>query len=265
VSFGPSRQGRVEGAAKLPLEGKGFWTPSRWAQRGLRYGTDELVALVVYVGRDLARNAPGTKMSVADLSTKGGGRSRWHRSHQAGRDVDLLFVTKDEKGRPLLAERMLSFAEDGRARVTKGMAPVGEDPRPSVYFDEQANWVVVKSLLTSPVAEVQYIFVADWLKQRLIDHAMSAGEPDELIQLAGHLLHQPSDSMAHDDHFHVRVFCSPHDLALGCRDRGRLRWLKKDYKYRRKGRSLPEADQLTKALENAGPMLPVPLMLPGLT
>lgn len=265
VSFGPSRQGRVENPSDLPREGDGFWTPDRWKQRGLRYGTEELVSLVVYAGREVVRHAPGTKLSVADLSTRAGGRSRWHRSHQTGRDVDLLFVTKDEMGRPLLAETMRSFGEDGRATAGRAAtrAPSEEDPRPHIYFDAQANWVVVRGLLDNPIAEVQYIFVADWLKQLLIDHAIEAGESEALIVRAGHILHQPGDSLPHDDHFHVRIYCSPRDLRMGCRDQGRLRWMKKGYKYRRKGLNSSTSRGLLQELPHASLGIPVGAMFLG--
>ena len=34
-------------AVRLPAEGDGFWIPPRWSSRGLNYGTDELVTLIV--------------------------------------------------------------------------------------------------------------------------------------------------------------------------------------------------------------------------
>ena len=52
---------------------------------------------------------------------------------------------------------------------------------------------------------MQRIFIAESLKERLLDWARSHGEPDLLIERAEVVLGQPSDSMAHDDHMHVRV------------------------------------------------------------
>jgi penicillin-insensitive murein endopeptidase len=65
----------------------------------------------------------------------------------------------------------------------------------------------------------------------LLDHARAIGEPDDLIIQAGFVLHQPGDSAPHDDHFHLRIYCAPTDRTAGCRDRGALRWTKKEYKY----------------------------------
>jgi penicillin-insensitive murein endopeptidase len=149
---------------------------------------------------------------------------------------------------------MWSFDEDGRATVTKNTPRPADpelDPRPSVFFDDEANWILIRGLLENPIAQIQYIFVADWLKQRIIDHAVTSGEPEELVQLAGYLLHQPGDALPHDDHFHVRIYCAPADLAFGCDDFGQLRWLKKEYKYRRKSLSAPMASELTDLVERA--------------
>jgi hypothetical protein len=46
------------------------------------------------------------------------------------------------------------------------------------------------------------------------------------------VLHQPGDSLPHDDHFHVRIYCPVGDRHAWCVDRAPLRWTKKAYKYR---------------------------------
>ena len=99
------------------------------------------------------------------------------------------------------------------------------------YFDVERNWYLVRSIIENPIVSVQYIFVFDPLKQMLLDHAGAIGEPPDVIEQASYLLHQPGDSAPHDDHFHVRLYCAKSDRAVGCRDRGVLRWTKKDRKY----------------------------------
>jgi len=228
VSYGPSQFGSVIGGVRLPERGVGYWTPPRWEKRGIRYGTDELVSMLVHMGRELDREKPGMVMSVADLSPERGGPSAWHRSHQTGRDVDLVFAIRDADGNPRLPDEMRRFNADGQSFVA------GKTPKlttPVYQFDDAANWLVIKALLENPIAEVQYVFISDDLKQRLLDHATATGERRELIERASYLLHQPSDSQPHDDHMHVRIYCSPTDRSLGCLDFGVMRWEKKDYKY----------------------------------
>jgi penicillin-insensitive murein DD-endopeptidase len=230
VSWGPSRAGVLLAPAELPAAGQGDWIPPRWRNRGLRYGTDEMVSLIVHAGRELDRRVPGQVLGVADISLPSGGPSAWHRSHQAGRDVDLLLLARDADGRPVRTEVMHRFGPDGRVRPD----PRATEPPPEIFFDDAANWAVVRTLLANPIAEVQYIFLSDDLKQRLLDRAYEIGEPSDLIVRASYLLHQPSDSLAHDDHMHVRIYCAPRDLTWGCQDFGVLRWKKRDYKYERR-------------------------------
>lgn len=236
VSYGPSNRGKLVNPAQLPARGDGYVIPPRWARRGLNYGTDELVALIIHAGRSLAADSLGAELAVADLSRRRGGPSAWHRSHQTGRDVDLLFFATDDQGHPVRMESMPRFAADGTAVVAAGQAmaqaPAGAASQTTVLrFDVDRNWRLIRALLQNPIAEVQYIFVYEPLKQLLIEHARASGEPDELIAQASFVLHQPGDSLPHDDHFHVRIYCSQSDRMMGCYDRGVLRWTKKFYKY----------------------------------
>lgn len=250
VSWG-GRVGVLFEPVELPEEGVGYWVPPRWAERGLLYGTDELVSMVVYAGREVHRRLPGAVFGVADLSLSGGGPSRWHRSHQSGRDVDLIFLVQGGDGERVRVDRMHRYKADGAVRTESGLEPGA----PQLYFDDRANWILVRALIDNPIAEVQWIFISDALKQRLLDYARAAGEPEELIQRAAYLLHQPTDSLAHDDHMHVRIYCPPSDLARGCRDFGVLRWVERDYKYERRVERDGPADHLASRLSRPSRML----------
>ena len=70
-----------------------------------------------------------------------------------------------------------------------------------------------------------------WSSTHQAQRATASGERQELIERASYVLHQPSDSQPHDDHMHIRIYCSPNDRSLGCLDFGVMRWEKKDYKY----------------------------------
>jgi penicillin-insensitive murein DD-endopeptidase len=257
VSFGPPHQGALHDPAALPIMGEGYWVPPTWAQRGLRYGTSELVAFVVYLGRVVGALDGKRLLAVADLSPERGGPSKWHRSHQTGRDVDLVFFARDAAGRPVIADAMRRFGPDGVSLPERG-AP----PAPPVYFDDAANWALVRAILENPVAEVAYIFVADDLKQRIIDTALAQRAPPELVAAAASLLQQPSGVLPHDDHMHVRLYCAPTDLPLGCQEIGSLRWYKKTYKYRGdQARRLAHASPVVEAVRSQQLVLTA---LPGL-
>ncbi|HEU5056306.1 MAG TPA: penicillin-insensitive murein endopeptidase [Kofleriaceae bacterium] len=225
LSFGPPNDGALIQPAALPVGGEGYQMPPTWAKRGLHFGTSELVAMVVHLGRDLKKRGVGRALAVGDLSRESGGPSAWHRSHQTGRDVDLIFFARDAAGTPIAADAMRRFGPDGASIADKPGDPV-------IYFDVAANWMLVRGLIDNRIADVQWIFISEDLKQLLIDHAIARGEPPAVIAAAAVLLHQPSRSLPHDDHMHVRVYCSPADVAFGCEEVGPYRWFKKGYKYR---------------------------------
>jgi penicillin-insensitive murein DD-endopeptidase len=240
VAWGASNGGSLLNAAVLPREGEGYVVPATWSSRGLQYGTDEMVELLVYLGRTMAAAPPGPRLAIGDVAQEGGGRSAHHRSHQNGRDVDLLFFVTDAAGRPVENGEMRRFSPDGRSGPYR--------------FDVARNWALVRAILDNPVTDVQFLFLYDPLRQRLLDHARAIGEPDELVARAGIVLQQPGDSAPHDDHLHLRIYCSSADRAAGCSDRGDLRWAKKDAKWR------PLAVARLTAAEQATAARPLPAM-----
>jgi penicillin-insensitive murein DD-endopeptidase len=204
VSWGPANEGVLLGGTRLPLRGEGFVVHDTWSARDSQWGIDELLAVVVWTGRVVARAHPGSELAVGDLSIGGGGPSAYHRSHQTGRDVDLLLFGRS-KGRPLPSTAMQAYTEDG---------VLADDP--TIEFDVERNWTVVRALLTAPGPGVANIFLYAPLRDRLLDHARDLGEPEWLIDLAAAVVSQPSDSAPHHDHLHVRIYCPPGEPT--CRD-----------------------------------------------
>lgn len=209
VSWGPPNEGVLIDGARLPIEGDGYWVPPRWAARGTQYGTDELIDTIVFTGRAVAAAHPGSRLVVGDLSIRGGGESAHHRSHQTGRDVDLVLFAVDAGGRAIEVTEMRHFSADGHT------VDAGEPLR----FDAARQWTVVRALLEAPGPGVANIFLYAPLRDLVLDHARERGEPEALIELAGATMAQPSDSAPHDDHMHVRIFCAPTDAT--CTDYAR--------------------------------------------
>lgn len=209
VSVGKPSGGYLVAGRRLPDSGEGFTTKEVWRARGVRYGTDELVDLLVAVGRQLAQS-PGEKLVVADLSIRNGGEAkRWHRSHQSGRDVDLVYFMRDAEGRPMEADAMRVFDQNGVARDGSG-----------ITIDIPRTWELVRSLITAREAIVQWVFMYQPIANKLLEHAIAKGEPEHLIVRAQLVMKQPGDSAPHDDHIHVRVYCTERDRAYGCVDIG---------------------------------------------
>jgi len=197
-------------AVWLPLEGDGYLIPPTWAERGLRYGTAELIGLIERAAREVADEEPGAILYVADLSLRTGGWTTWHKSHRNGCDADLLFFATDDVGDPRpLPTRMVPFDDDGIAWTVDD-----DGDRIRLHFDTARNWALVRALITDEDTRVARIFIADPLRARLLRYAVSTDEAPEVIARAAEVLVQPGDSEAHDDHMHIRIAAPPGVVSI---------------------------------------------------
>ena len=218
LSCGAVNRGALAGARALAARGPGFVTPEPWLVRGLRFGTAELVGLVERAASRVARQHPGAELAVADLSAEEGGAVARHRSHQSGRDVDLIYYAIDRTGAPLPNDgHMAMFGLDGRA--THAESP---EPAPRIeerFFDMARNWALVAALVSDPDVRVDRIFVSRRVRDWLLAYARAAGAPEPLVARAAAVLAYPGDGNGHADHMHVRIACSAADQAEGrCSD-----------------------------------------------
>ncbi len=92
--------GRLDGSVNLKDRGTGY-VHNRGGDPvdADDWGSLALLACLETVGREW--EATGRELNVNDLSQRGGGRFRPHRSHQNGLDVDLRYVRRDGKSHPL--------------------------------------------------------------------------------------------------------------------------------------------------------------------
>ena len=230
----------------MPESGPGFVRAR--PMEGTRFGTPRLVSALQRALALVAREHAGTgPCRVGDLSRAGGGRHERHRSHRAGRDADVGFFVADALGRPVPSPRAFAFSQHGHAFDDEGRA---------FLFDDARNWAFVRALLLDPEAEVQWIFVSRGLKARLLAFALAhESSPDALVR-AAYALQQPERAAPHDDHFHVRVFCTPEERAGGCLDTGpRWPWLRPEVEdvAGREGPGLDDASLLAALLDGDDP------------
>ena len=173
------------------------------------YGTWELVQLLERGARRVAFRSPGTKLTIGELSREQGGKIDGHRSHESGRDADVGFYLTRGDGESYYT---YAFAElDARGR--------GKPPISTCASTTRATGSWSRKLITDGDARVQYIFVAYWLRQRLLDEAVRRKAAPELIERAKAALVQPARGNPHNSHFHVRIYCAPADQSV-CNDRG---------------------------------------------
>ena len=194
-SFGAPNAGWLDHGEKLVVRPFLRILPNV-AGRHADWGVGVLVGLLEDAARDVHRLFPRAVTRVGDLSRRSGGVICHHHSHESGRDADVAFFYVDARG--------------GDANVT-GYLRVASVPRVSaggLAFDDARNWQFVQSLITNPRARVMAIFVARWLRQRLLRYGARVASPG-IVRRAAEVMLQPSDAPPHDDHFHVRIACPP--------------------------------------------------------
>ena len=148
------------------------------------WGTQETIDFVTAAITSVNERFPGTpRVVIGDMSRPDGGRLNRHKSHQAGRDVDVGFYYQ--------------AGEAGEFRQVRR----GE-------LDLPRTWALVRAFLTD--TDVDRIFVDRTLISVLYRHAredegedvgwlddvFGRGEPKGIIQ----------HEKRHKDHFHVRFF-----------------------------------------------------------
>lgn len=175
--------------------------PSRYVKikpgsEGKTYGHPALVLMLERSAKDLQSGAPGSVLVVGDLSDENGGLLPGHRSHQSGRDADVVFYALDANGRSVTLDRYVKFGANGKALDDSGYV-----------FDDRRNWLLVQSWVRDRRAGLSHIFISRQLRQRLIAYASHQPAFKPYVAEVSALLKQPEDCEPHDDHFHVRVSC----------------------------------------------------------
>lgn len=204
-TIGTSSHGLLVNGVHMPRRGKSF----RFYHGGdRRWGTPEMIGMLKRIAGCVAEEHPGSILEIGDISSKTGGFIGGHRSHRTGRDVDLAFFSTDAKRRVVSASPLVRFDRFG----------VGVREKHSIAFDTKRNWKLVEAMLGDTQASVQWIFVSDGLKAKLLQWALDNDRDIELIERAASVLHQPGDSAPHDDHFHVRIYCPDDDFGAACQD-----------------------------------------------
>jgi penicillin-insensitive murein endopeptidase len=204
-------------AVELPVSGKGF---TRFRPKSDRYfGHPRLVAGLQRVSATLDERFPSSApLVIGDLSARHGGKISGHNSHRTGRDVDLLLFYKTPAGATVRAPGFIHVESDGLALVS-GTSDY-------LRFDVEKTWELVKLMVDDQELRVQFIFASRVLESLLVDYALARGEPLDRVYRAQAVLLEPGDSLNHDDHFHVRIACSPEDEVAGCSGGGPIwEWL----------------------------------------
>jgi len=202
----------LRGGVPLPLTAPGLrFNPAR--NPSTRYGTIEMVRGLVDAGGRVEKELGGIPATINDLSYEEGGPIPHHRSHQSGRDVDVLFYQLGPDGNPI--ESVGAFFDPSGAGVDfRDLADPSDDV--ALQLDVPRTWLFLQALIEDEEAQLQHIFVAEHLRTLLLDYARGHNVLASTLARFAEMSCQPS--YPHDDHFHFRFFCAPDDIPKGCRD-----------------------------------------------
>lgn len=205
-TVGVPHNGVLTDSIELPKEGAGYvrFRPNS----PVYFGLPRLVRAVVRAAKVVDEQLPGgAPLVVGDLSAETGGRIPRHNSHRTGRDVDLLFYITSPTGVPRRNPGFFPLEADGIVHFPDDMYGVIDLPR---------QWLLFKTLLTDPEADVQFLFMSKELEARIIQYALARETDLELIWHAQTVMLQPGDSLPHADHVHMRIACKPEESVQGC-------------------------------------------------
>lgn len=203
-SVGSPNEGRLQGGVHLDLSHPYLHVIPACTRGDIRWGLPAMVNLIDRAARAVHKRYPGSVLDIGDISRKGGGDVLRHHSHESGRDADLGFYAVDARGKQIHGRAFIQFDPSGESLNF-----------PGARFDLDRNWLLVQEMLTDPGARVSHIFISEPLRQRLLAHARVRGVSRALLDRAAVAMMQPTGSMPHDDHMHVRISC-PASMRGSC-------------------------------------------------
>ncbi len=213
TSIGGPNEGRLTGGVPLPRRAPGLERNPRRPNHDAYYGTYELVRSLVDGAAIVRRDLPGGTLTINDIGLREGGTIAHHGSHRAGRDVDVLFYMLDPEGQPR-ASMAVPIEIDGSGTDYGDLVDPADDV--PMQIDIARTWRLVQALVEDDDALVQRIFVVEHVRTMLLAEAARVHAPRAAIRRFEEVSCQPG--YPHDDHLHVRYFCTNEDLGLGCED-----------------------------------------------
>ncbi len=205
-SIGDTRDGYLINGQPLPAPSLLLRQLPVQYERGIAYGTPNLITILVDTARTMQKKYPGTIMYLGNMGKREGGDIPYSVSHNSGRDADIAFYLKDENGKFANPRNMYKMSAHLQARSPDG-----------VYtFDLEKNTTLVETLLTHPKIHVQFIFLAKHLRTAIQRELVRREASEELLARFEETVQVQA---AHNDHFHIRIYCSNEDICAGCFDK----------------------------------------------
>jgi penicillin-insensitive murein endopeptidase len=209
LSVGSVTDGYVINSVPLALPGATYAVLPRQLRRGLIWATEDTIHTLVYASEFVARARPGTVSWLGNIGQRGGGDIAWSVSHNSGRDADISFFALDPSGEPVVPPDLLHYGGNRRSREYGGY----------YRFDADRTWLYVEGLIRAPYTDIEFIFISHPLRDLVLAAGERAGADPDILAAARRVLVQPGGALPHDDHLHLRVYCSRADVTAGCDER----------------------------------------------
>jgi hypothetical protein len=85
----------------LPIDGEGYTTYNREPGGADQFGTAMTINRIMDLSRKWFLLHPEVLLQIGDISLKGGAKTKDHKSHRNGRDVDIRPIRKDNRTDPI--------------------------------------------------------------------------------------------------------------------------------------------------------------------
>lgn len=207
LSVGAPNDGKLKNGVQMP-ESPLYTRRAPNIMWGSTHTIETLLEAIARFRQDLAFDH---ELVLADISRRGGGKFRPHKSHQAGRDIDIWMPTL--KG--VYKEKYL-----GRTNRTKIRRPAVNE------IDWYATWGLVRALLDTE--EIVKIFLEYSMQEKLYRAAKEMGATEEELAKiqwprgAGSGGAIIAHSAGHITHIHVRFRCAEADIDCKNNSRAHL-------------------------------------------
>ncbi len=209
VSLGTTRDGFLVGGSVLPI-GRSYQVLPVQYGRDLGYGTDELIQVFTRSAERVASEFPGAILHIGNIAQEGGGDISYSVSHNNGRDGDLAYYSLNPFGWQTRPPDLVHFERNLQSREFDGF----------YRFDVERNAALFDAIQAESGSALQYLFVAKHLRKAILGGLAARGASAESRERLAVSVLQPRGAAPHDDHVHIRLFCTAEDICGGCQDAG---------------------------------------------
>ena len=170
-SIGDTRDGYMINGQHLPVPSLLLRQLPIQYERGITYGTPNLIQILVDTARTMEKKYPNSIMYLGNMGLREGGDIPYSVSHNSGRDADIAFYLNDENGKQAHLKNM--YKVSGHL--------VAYTPEGHMTFDIDKNTTLIETLLTHPKINIQFIFAAKHIRSAVHKELIARGASEELL------------------------------------------------------------------------------------